>query len=316
MKDIPKEPITIVVPVKNRATLVLRTLNSIKAQTWRPLKLIVVDNGSTDGTSESVQNWIEKNKEEEFEVILENEPSPGAARARNKGLEATDTRLIMFFDSDDTMNPLHVETIMRRFHAGDNPDLVFFRVHYHGINDSDKITCRPSGDNMIAHICHGLLRTQGYACETALARRAGAWDEDLPVWNDLEFGSRILMEARKRVYIPDVNVEVFAQVESITGTEFSSRKGQWEKALDKMALNFEKSRHKDREKWLRVLAYKRTILAAMYWREKNHEVANDLFDKALDDPSLNSLQRIYLKLAFNYTGLGGRGTAVLVNLIF
>ena len=41
---------TIVVPVKNRATLVLRTLNSIKAQSWRPLKVIVVDNNSTDGT--------------------------------------------------------------------------------------------------------------------------------------------------------------------------------------------------------------------------------------------------------------------------
>ena len=102
------EAITIVVPVKNRATLVLRTLGSIKAQTWRPLKVIVVDNASTDGTPESVENWIEKHGAPDFEVTLDREPEPGAARARNRGLEAVDTRLMMIFDSDDMLSPAQV----------------------------------------------------------------------------------------------------------------------------------------------------------------------------------------------------------------
>lgn len=310
-----KEPVTIVVPVKNRATLVLRTLASIKEQTWRPLKVIVVDNGSTDGTPDSVGQWIEKNAAPDFEVTLLEEQTPGAAAARNAGLEAVDTRLMMFFDSDDIMHPGHVESIMKRFHAGDEPDLVLFRVRYHPINGEDRITKRPGRDMMVTHICHCLVRTQGYACETALARRAGGWDEETRGWDDLEFGSRILMEARHRVFIPDINVEVYAQADSITGTEFSSRKGEWERVLDKMERNFEKSRHKNREKWQRFLSYKRVILAAMYKHEGNVEAAASLLTQALSNPTLTRIQRFYLRLAYHYTALGGRGAAIPASLV-
>ena len=307
---------TIVVPVKNRATLVLRTLASIKAQTWRPIRVIVVDNGSTDGTPTSVRNWIEKNSSEDFDVRLIVEPRPGAAVARNAGLEEVETRLMMFFDSDDIMQPDHVESVMKRFHAGDEPDLVCFRVNYHPINGEDRITKRPGRDMMVTHICHSLFRTQGFACETALARRAGGWDERLHGWDDLEYGSRVLMEARKRAFIPSVNVEVYAQVDSITGTEFSSRRGEWEQVIETMDGNFARSRHRFRDKWRRVLSYKKAILAASYWREKDHEAADALLDEALANPLLNGLQRLYIKLAYNYTALGGRGAATFVNLLF
>lgn len=310
-----KEPITVVVPVKNRATLVLRTLNSIKAQSWRPLKVIVVDNGSTDGTAESVGSWIEANKSDDFEVHLLEEPKPGAAAARNAGLEGVDTRLMMFFDSDDFMAPEHVETVMNRFHGGDDPDLIVFRVRYHPIEGEDSITKRPGADMMTMHICHGLLRTAAFACETALARRVGGWDEELGGWDDLDFGSRILMEARRRVFLSDINVDVFAQIDSITGTKFSSRKGEWEKVLDKMEKNFMKSGQRKRDKWMRTLAYKRAILAASYHREKAYTEARTALETALGNKLLNPFQRLFLKGAYRFTALGGRGTALFVNMI-
>lgn len=310
-----KEPMTIVVPVKNRATLVLRTLNSIRQQTWRPLKVIVVDNGSVDGTPDSVKSWIKENLEKGFDVSVEEEPKPGAAAARNLGLQAVDTRLMMFFDSDDIMAPRHVESVMARFYAGDDPDLVCFRVRFHPLDGEETVTRRPGRDLMMTHICHSLMRTQGYACETALARRAGGWDEDTRGWDDLEFGSRVLMEARKRVFISDVNVDVYAQVDSITGVEFTSRRGEWEKALDKMEENFKKSRHKNREKWLRAISYKRAILASHYKKEKSEADAARLLRKALENPLLGKMQKLYLQAAYLYTSLGGRGAAIPANLI-
>ena len=315
MSGVRNEAMTIVVPVKNRATLVLRTLASIKAQTWRPLKVIVVDNGSTDGTPESVTGWIEANSTDDFEVSLEREERPGAVAARNAGLEAVETRLMMFFDSDDIMHPGHVASVMERFHADDQPDLVCYRVRIHPIDAEDRITKRPGSDWMMTHICHSLMRTQGFACETALARRSGGWDLGMRGWDDLEYGSRVLMEARSRAFIPDVNVEVYAQVDSITGTEFSSRQGEWEGVLDKMEENFARSRQRRREKWIRGLAYKRVILAAHYKKEKSHEAAAQLLEKALAHPLLNGLQRAYLRLAYRYTAIGGRGAAVLANLL-
>ena len=44
------QDVTIVIPVYNRAKVVEHTLQSVEAQTFRPLRIILVDNGSTDGT--------------------------------------------------------------------------------------------------------------------------------------------------------------------------------------------------------------------------------------------------------------------------
>lgn len=315
MQAVPKETMTIVVPVKDRATLVLRTLDSIRRQSWRPLKVIVIDNGSSDGTPESVEAWIAKNSAPGFEVSLEREPVPGPSAARNCGLEAVDTRLMMFFDSDDIMLPDHVERVMERFYAGDEPDLVCYRVNYHPINGADTITHSAGSDKMTAHICHALLRTQGYACETALMRRSGGWDVSLFCWEDLEIGTRLLMEARHKVYIDHIGVDVYARADSVTGTEFSSRRGEWERALDRIERNFENSRHKDRKKWLRLLSYKRAILAAQYKREGHKEAAVNLMKRALGNPLLNPLQRWYVRGSYLLASAGVRGTAFLANLI-
>ena len=123
------------------------------------------------------------------------------------------------------------------------------------------------------------------------------------------------MEARHRVMIDDINVDVYARADSVTGTEFSSRRGDWEEALNQMERNFEKSLHKDRKKWQRLLAYRRAILAAHYKREGNPDYASDLMNRALASPLLNGARRMFLKLAYRYTALGGRGAAVIANII-
>lgn len=110
-------------------------------------------------------------------------------------------------------------------------------------------------------------------------------------------------------------VDVFARADSVTGTEFSSRHGQWEKALDTIEANLSASRHKGKNKWLRVLSYRRAILAAAYRREGRSDYADELMKKALANPLLNALQRFYIKFSYRFTAAGGRGTAVLANLI-
>ena len=55
------EDVTVVVPVFNRRSLVLDALNSIAKQTLQPASVTIVDDGSTDGTYDSVRNWIHSN---------------------------------------------------------------------------------------------------------------------------------------------------------------------------------------------------------------------------------------------------------------
>ena len=51
--------LTIVIPVKNRAEIFERTLRSVAAQKLRPLKVVIVDNGSTDSTAETARKWCD-----------------------------------------------------------------------------------------------------------------------------------------------------------------------------------------------------------------------------------------------------------------
>ncbi|MDE6573922.1 MAG: glycosyltransferase family 2 protein, partial [Muribaculaceae bacterium] len=92
--------LSIIIPVYNRESIVLRTLESVERQTLRPLKLILVDNGSSDGTLAVLEQWRQEHAAPGFEVEVYSEPVPGACAARNKGLAVADTEFVMFFDSD------------------------------------------------------------------------------------------------------------------------------------------------------------------------------------------------------------------------
>jgi len=87
-----------IVPVRNRPGLVLEALSSVAAQTRRPDRLVVVDDGSTDDTAERVAAW----QAEHFGELVRGDSS-GASAARNRGVaEAAGCDLVAFLDSDDT----------------------------------------------------------------------------------------------------------------------------------------------------------------------------------------------------------------------
>ena len=79
--------LTIVVPVRNRQDVVGRTLRSIAAQTLRPLKVILVDNASTDSTLQILRKWADSAADSAIDVKILSETTPGASAARNRGLQ-------------------------------------------------------------------------------------------------------------------------------------------------------------------------------------------------------------------------------------
>lgn len=95
--------ISIVVPTFNRACLVARALDSVRAQRQRPALVIVVDDASTDCTPEAVERWSRAN---DFPVeVLRLPTNVGPAAARNLGIAHAATRYVGFLDSDDEYLP-------------------------------------------------------------------------------------------------------------------------------------------------------------------------------------------------------------------
>lgn len=310
------EPVSIIIPVYNRPKLIVRCLDSIKAQTWRPIRVIVVDNASTDDTASAVSNWAALHSGNGLSVRLLHEEVRGAAAARERGLRNADTRISMHFDSDDTMHPDHVERIMRRFEDDPALQLVAFRIPYHRVGGGYTLNKTPGRDPMATQLVHCYLPTQGYAATTELLRAAGGWNPRLRVWEDWDLGVRILLQNPRMIYMPQPSVDVFCREDSVTGVDFHSRMGRWESAIDAVEEAVSTAPAGIRLKWRRYVCYRRVILAAHYHREGFAADARALLKSALGDKALNAPSRAYLRMAFHYTARGGRGAALITPLLF
>ncbi|UCB42549.1 MAG: glycosyltransferase [Dehalococcoidales bacterium] len=86
--------VSVVIPTYNRAHLLPETIQSVLNQSFRDFEVLVVDDGSTDNTAEVVST---------FPVKYFHQTNQGAPTARNKGMELTQSKYIVFLDSDDAL---------------------------------------------------------------------------------------------------------------------------------------------------------------------------------------------------------------------
>ena len=107
-------PVSVVVPLYNKAVYVEKTLSSILTQTLTPREVIVVNDGSTDGGPELIQAI----NDQRLQVIHQDNQGPGSAR--NRGLLAASSPYIAFLDADDEWLPNFLEVSLN--HLQQNPD--------------------------------------------------------------------------------------------------------------------------------------------------------------------------------------------------
>ncbi len=99
--------VSIVIPVYNSVQFLSASLDSVAAQTYKSLDIIVVDDGSTDGSSDICDKFAAK--DDRFTVI--HQEHKGQSEARNAGLSRCGGEWICFLDSDDLMRPDMVERL-------------------------------------------------------------------------------------------------------------------------------------------------------------------------------------------------------------
>jgi glycosyltransferase involved in cell wall biosynthesis len=110
--------ISVVIPTFNRAHLIQDTLDSILAQTYQNWECLVIDDGSTDNTSEILEEYIANDKRFKFFKRTETYLSGGNG-ARNYGLDLAQGDFIVFFDSDDKMTEDHLQVKVDLINSGD-----------------------------------------------------------------------------------------------------------------------------------------------------------------------------------------------------
>lgn len=98
------ELISIIIPTRNERENIIKLLESIKLQTYRPIEVIIVDGCSTDGTPELVKDYANRYSTDDFKVKLLSECDLGDMRspgnARNIGIRNASSKYVVFFDAD------------------------------------------------------------------------------------------------------------------------------------------------------------------------------------------------------------------------
>lgn len=100
--------ISVIVPVYNAQRYVRACLDSLIAQTYQNLQILLIDDGSTDGSGEILDDYAKK----DARIRCIHQPNGGVSAARNRGLEEATGEWISFVDSDDWLEPNTYETVM------------------------------------------------------------------------------------------------------------------------------------------------------------------------------------------------------------
>lgn len=104
MDNIPSSPlVSILTPVYNGQAWIGRLLDSVLAQSWPRVEMIVSDDGSTDATLEAAEPFRERFEEKGYELRIISGPHGGASSAMNRGLPLVSGKYLMWPDSDDEL---------------------------------------------------------------------------------------------------------------------------------------------------------------------------------------------------------------------
>lgn len=116
--------ITFFTPTYNRADILHRCYESLQKQSCFDFDWIIIDDGSTDNTSEVVREWVKN--ETRFKISYIKKKNEGMYSGYNKALEVADTPLIVCLESDDMFAPDTMDIVKRNWEKIKDTDLIGF----------------------------------------------------------------------------------------------------------------------------------------------------------------------------------------------
>ena len=179
--------VSVIVPTFNRRPMLDEAVESVLAQSFRNFELIVVDDGSTDGTASELAKYGSR-------LRLISQPRKGVAAARNQGVKIAQGKYVAFLDSDDLWlaKKLEIQTAFMK----QRPEIKICQTEEiwlrNGIRVNPKAKHRkPSGDIFRPSLDLCLVSPSAVMMTKKLFETVGGFDESLPVCEDYDLWLRI-----------------------------------------------------------------------------------------------------------------------------
>ena len=219
-----EQTVSVIVPVYNCKEYLPKCIESILNQTYPQFQLILIDDGSSDGSGEICDTFAAKDRR--IQVI--HQKNQGVSAARNAGLDAAAGEYLLFVDSDDQIAADTIETSLNGF-VDDTIDVVVFGV--------TKIRERESSQQPLPmevgiyakeEMLYGILKDYagfgaGYPWNKVW--RTGVFggpagiprfDRDLYYFEDLEWVTRMLLQTQKAILLPEHLYQYYVRSDSAT----------------------------------------------------------------------------------------------------
>ena len=182
--------VSIIIPTYNQARFLGAAVESALRQTRPALEVIVVDDGSTDGTREILAHFGDR-------IRVRRQENRGPAAARNAGISAARGDFLLFLDSDDVLLPACLELLLARFETDPSLGLVYSDVEFF---DVDGTLVSVADQGIEGRVARELLLLEGPVISSAgsgimvprrVAEEVGGFDDRLPASEDWDFCYRI-----------------------------------------------------------------------------------------------------------------------------
>jgi glycosyltransferase involved in cell wall biosynthesis len=216
MKSVTSSPkVSIIICAYNSARYITETLESVLAQGYQDYEIIVLNDGSTDGTEEIIQPYFDK-------IIYLKQENRGLAGARNAAIKIARGEYLALLDSDDIWLPNYLEKMVGLLESNPEADvyypnaLMFGDHHLSGkIYQDIKPSTRPV-------TIEGLLTQKccvfgAVIMKREILNRVGLFDEELRAAEDLDLWLRILQHDYHIDYTEEVLVKYRKHMASLSG---------------------------------------------------------------------------------------------------
>jgi glycosyltransferase involved in cell wall biosynthesis len=190
--------VSTIIPTYNRAHVICEAVESVLAQTYPNIEIIIVDDGSKDDTLERLKCYGNK-------ISVVSQSNAGPAAARNRGIAAARGDLIAFLDSDDIWLPSKIErqvtllhragpsvpcclcNILMKWNSGDRASFDLARLKP---SAEEGVWLNP--DDVLA--TRFVLFNQGIMIRREVLEKIGVFDESIRYLEDVEFPLRLSLE--------------------------------------------------------------------------------------------------------------------------
>ena len=193
-----KDQVAFVIPAFNAAATLDEAVASVVDQTDSRWELIIVDDGSSDGTAGIAEKWAKK----DGRISLIRQENSGASAARNAGLRAARSEWIVFLDSDDWLAPDYLKLMRRPLRQAGVDCVICAAVDIDADGDPGKRWFPPPREQFFPRTaCDCPIATHGVMVRRSLVEEVGGWDTGLATCEDWDLWQRLARSKAKMVYV-------------------------------------------------------------------------------------------------------------------